>query len=164
MLERRATARPRNFRRAPTNMHRVAARPTPSASPLYVNPVSERYHRHKDQPKARAEPRGTVWRKPKRKAMSQACPGRDPGNRNSIQGRVPGQVSTTWRSPGFRDTVYAAVASRKFTFLSGEICSTGIRLVSLLSGSLTDAHVERHGKATGPYRTAGERLLEQSLR
>jgi hypothetical protein len=28
--------------------------------------------------------------------MSQACPGLDPGNRNGMQGRVSGQVSTTY--------------------------------------------------------------------
>ena len=31
--------------------------------------------------------------KPKCKAMSQACPGLDPGDRNSIQGQVSGRVS-----------------------------------------------------------------------
>jgi hypothetical protein len=62
------------------------------------------------------------------------------------------------------DTVNAAVVSRQFTSLSGEICSTGIRLVPLQFGSLTEARVERPGYATGPYRIAEERLWEQSLR
>ena len=43
------------------------------------------------------------------------------------------------------DRVIVAVAARKFTFLSGEICSTGIRFMPLLFGSLTEAQLERFG-------------------
>ena len=76
----------------------------------------------------------------------------EPTNRNGIQGRVSGQVSTTYDAPGSGDTVNAAVVSREFTFLSGEICSTGIRLVPLQFRSLTEARVKTPGQATGPYR------------
>jgi hypothetical protein len=72
----------------------------------------------------------------------------------------PGKSATHEKAPDSGDTVNAAVVSRKFTFLSGEICSTGIRSVSLTFGSLTEAQFERAGQATEPYRTIGERLWE----
>jgi len=64
----------------------------------------------------------------------------------------PGKLARHNETPDSGDTVNAAVVSRKFTSLSGEICSTGIRLVSLLFGSLNEAQLERVGQATGPYR------------
>jgi len=56
-----------------------------------------------------------------------------------------------YEARGSRSGVNAAVVSRKFTFLSGEICSTGIRSVPLLFGSLTEAQLERVGQATESY-------------
>jgi hypothetical protein len=72
----------------------------------------------------------------------------------------PGKSAPHGEALDSGDMVNAAVASRKFTFLSGEICSTGIWFVSLQFGSLNAAQVERPGYATEPYRTAEERLRE----
>jgi len=44
-------------------------------------------------------------------------------NKNRIRGRVSGHMTT--KPFGLAHTVNAAIAGRKFTFLSGEICLTG---------------------------------------
>jgi len=45
-----------------------------------------------------AEGKGGTARDRPEEAWAQSY---EPTNRNGIQGQVPGQVSTTWRSPGF---------------------------------------------------------------
>jgi hypothetical protein len=69
----------------------------------------------------------------------------------AYKAQSPGKSATHGNAQDSGDRVNAAVASRKFTFLSGEICSTGIRFMSLLFGSLTEAQLERVGQATEPY-------------
>jgi hypothetical protein len=64
----------------------------------------------------------------------------------------PGKSARHNEALGSGDTVNAAVVSRKFTFLSGEICPTSIRFVPLQFGSLNEAQLERAGSATEPYR------------
>ncbi|HBZ57164.1 MAG TPA: hypothetical protein DEO88_17305 [Syntrophobacteraceae bacterium] len=85
--------------------------------------------------------------------MSQACPELVEGNRKVYKAQSPGKLARHNNAPDSGDAVNAAVASRMFTFLSGEICSISIRLVSLLFGSLNAAQIERPGQATEPYRT-----------
>jgi len=114
-------------------------------SPLYVNPASV----FDTFAQVLAEGKGGTARDRPKEAGAQSD---EPTNRNSIQGRVPGKLARHNEALDSGDTVNAAVVSRKFTFLSGEICSTGIQFVPLQFGSLTEARVERPGYATGPYR------------
>jgi hypothetical protein len=63
----------------------------------------------------------------------------------AYKAQSPGKSATHDEARDSGDRVNAAVVSRKFTSLSGEICSTGIRPVPLQFGSLTEAQVERLG-------------------
>jgi len=63
----------------------------------------------------------------------------------AYKAQSPGKVAQHTEAQDSGDRVNAAVVSPQFTSLSGEICSTGIRLVSLQFGSLTEAHTERCG-------------------
>ena len=79
----------------------------------------------------------------------QSC---EPTNRNGIQGQAPGASQHMMTKPGdSRGMVNAAAVQRRFTFLSGETCPTS---GSQDNGSRTEAHPERDGEATGPYRQA----------
>jgi hypothetical protein len=80
----------------------------------------------------------------------QSC---EPTNRNGIQGQAPGASQHQMTKPGdSRGAVNAAVVQRRFAFLSGETCPTSDPQDN---GSRTEAHLERDGQATGPYRQAG---------
>ena len=63
----------------------------------------------------------------------------------AYKAQSPGELARHNETQDSGDRVNAAVLSRKFTFLSGEICSTGIRFMPLLFGSLTEAQLERVG-------------------
>ena len=77
----------------------------------------------------------------------------EPRNTNAIGGRVPGASQHSMTKPfGSGDTVNGAVAQGKFTLLSGEIYPACGRRHH---GSRTEAHPERAGSATEPYRDAG---------
>ncbi len=77
----------------------------------------------------------------------------EPRNTKAIGGRVPGASQHHMTKPsGSGDTVNGTVAQGKFTLLSGEICPAGGRR---RHGSRTEAHPERAGSATEPYRGAG---------
>ena len=114
-------------------------------SPLYVNPASvlldictstsRRQGRNREGPSGGSR---------SAKRMSRRT-------ETAYKAESPGKSARHDKAPGSGDTVNAAVASRKFTFLSGEICPTGIRFMSLLFGSLNEAHLERDGQATEPY-------------
>ena len=77
----------------------------------------------------------------------------EPRNTKAIGGRVPGAKQHSMTKPlGSGNTVNGTVAQGKFTLLSGEICpACGRRR----HGSRTEAHPERAGSATEPYRGAG---------
>ncbi len=97
-----------------------------------------------------------VWSEGSRR---QTC---EPRNTKVIGGRVPGASQHHMTKPsGSGNTVNGTVAQGKFTLLSGEVCSTGGRH---RYGSRTEAHPERAGSATEPYRDAGSAALGNARR
>jgi hypothetical protein len=76
----------------------------------------------------------------------------------AYKAQSPGELARHNNALDSGDTVNAAAVSRKFTFLSGGFCPTGIRFMSLQFGSLTEAQVERSGQATEPYHSRGAPL------
>ena len=60
------------------------------------------------------------------------------GGYSARNAESPGKSARHDEAPDSGDIVSAAVVSRQSTFLSVEICSTGVRFVSLWFGSLAE--------------------------
>ena len=88
------------------------------ASPLWEYRLGLIVSKDNHEPKARAKPRGIVWRKPE-------CKRCEATDRNRIQGRGTRWPSwhMTAKPTGTQPTVNAALVHRQFAVLPGEICA-----------------------------------------
>jgi len=126
-------------------------------SPLYVNPASvlctfaqvlaegeggTARDRLARDASARAAP---ALARRVRCARKQECKAMSRRTETAYKAQSPGELARHSEAPDSGDRVNAAVAPRKFTFLSGEICSTGIRFMPLLFGCLTEARFKGVG-------------------
>src|SRR5450759_2524206 len=106
------------------------------------------HHESKDnhEPKARAIPRGHVWRKPE-------CKSCEATDRNRIVKAEGCEASwhMTAKPSGTQPTVNAALVHRQFAFLPGEICAEG--------GAFDD---DRPG--IGPHREPKVQALRRAAR